>query len=164
MKPITTDLITFGFIKLILMHKLIVFLRPFAKYILAAWLLTMVALSSTPDLPTLKLRTSGSEIRLDYFIHFCEYGLLAFLAFLSSVNKNLAMSLKKYTFITLALSLFAFIDEYHQIFIPGRTVNIKDTISNLTGIFTALIFCLLFFRKSSNGFIKNSGGTDEKFI
>src|SRR5512133_1784612 len=118
------------------MHKLIVFLRPFAKYILAAWLLAIVALSSTPDLPTLKLRTSGSEIRLDYFIHFCEYGLLAFLAYLSSVNKNLTMSLKKYILVTLALALFAFLDEYHQIFIPGRTVNIKDTTSNLAGIIT----------------------------
>jgi VanZ family protein len=137
-----------------LMHKVIVFLRQFAKYILAAWLITIVALSSTPYLPTLKLRTSGSEIRLDYFIHFCEYGLLAFLAYLSSVNKFLTMSLKKYILVTVSLALFAFLDEYHQIFIPGRTVNIKDTMSNLAGIFTALIFCLLFFRNISNGFHK----------
>ncbi len=127
------------------MIKLITLLRPVAKYILGGWVITMIVLSSTPNLPTLKLHTAGSEIRLDYLIHFCEYGFLGFMAYLSFMKKNFRIDIKKFIFISLCLIVFALADEFHQRFIPGRTFNVKDILSNLLGIVSAIVFCVVVF-------------------
>jgi VanZ family protein len=129
------------------MVTLITFLRPFAKYVLALWVITIITVSSIPHLPVLKLNTSGSEIRLDYLIHFCEYGFLAFLAYLSFTGKDFRTNRKRLIIITLALIFFSLADEYHQILIPGRTFNVKDILSNLGGILAAYLFSIVIFRK-----------------
>jgi len=128
------------------MLRLIVLLRPFARYFLIVWFLTIIIVSSIPSLPTLKIHTPKSEIRLDYLIHFCEYGILAGMAFLTFVNSEFRMSNKKFVIITILLLLFAILDEYHQILIPGRAFNMKDIYSNITGIMGALVFCVVVFR------------------
>ena len=115
------------------MKKLIIFLRPFSKYLLIFWLIAIVTVSSIPHLPTPKIDTKHFEIRLDYLFHFCEYGLLTFLGLLSFVQKDFTMTLKKYLLITLALVIFALADEFHQKLIPGRTFNPRDIMSNMAG-------------------------------
>lgn len=131
------------------MIRLIIWCKPFAKYLLIFWLLTIIVVSSIPSIPTLKIHTSRSEIRLDYLMHFCEYGLLAFLAFLYFVSSEFRFNYKKFILITISIILFAIIDEFHQKFIPGRTFNVKDIYSNISGILAAVIFCVLIFRKIS---------------
>lgn len=128
------------------MLRLIIFLRPYARYFLIAWLLTIIIVSSIPSIPTLKIQTAKSEIRLDYLIHFCEYGILAGMAFLTFVNSEFKISNKKIVLITILLLLFAVLDEYHQKFIPGRAFNMKDIYSNMVGILGALVFCVVVFR------------------
>jgi VanZ family protein len=132
------------------MLRLLIFLRPFARYFLIAWLLTIIIVSSVPSIPTLKIHTAKSEIRLDYLIHFCEYGILAGMAFLTFVSSEFKMSNKKFALITILLLLFAILDEYHQILIPGRAFNMKDIYSNITGILGALVFCVIVFRAIAN--------------
>jgi len=127
------------------MFKLIIFLRPLARYLLIAWVLTIIILSSIPNIPTLKVHTARAEIRLDYLIHFCEYGVLTFIAFLSYAGGEFKISYKKYILITVGLILFAVLDELHQKLIPGRTYNIKDIISNVTGIVAATAFTVILF-------------------
>jgi VanZ family protein len=128
------------------MKKLIIFIRPYSKYLLVFWLVSIIIVSSIPHLPTPKIETGRIKIRLDYFFHFCEYGMLAFLALLSFVKKDFIITPKKYFLITLALLIFAVLDEYHQKLIPGRTFNPKDIMSNMAGIIAALIFCVWLFR------------------
>jgi VanZ family protein len=128
------------------MLQLIIFLRPYARYLLICWLLIILIVSSIPSIPTLKIHTAKSEIRLDYLIHFCEYGLLAGMAFLTFVNNEFRLSNKKFIIITAGLILFAILDEYHQKLIPGRAFNLKDIYSNIAGIFGALLYCLIVFR------------------
>ena len=128
------------------MLRLLVWCRPFAKYFMAAWLLTIIIVSSIPNIPTLKIHTSRAEIRIDYLIHFCEYGMLAFMAFLTFAPDDFKLKSKKYLIITISLILFAVLDEYHQKLIPGRSFNVKDILSNITGIMAASIFCVLIFR------------------
>lgn len=128
--------------------KLITLLKPFATYILVAWLIIIIILSSLPGIPTLKIHVSESDIRLDYLIHFCEYGSLAFLAYLTFV-KGFRTELKIFFLITVSLALFAVADEFHQKLIPGRSFNVMDIISNLSGIFAAMLFCVVTFRKIS---------------
>jgi VanZ family protein len=129
------------------MKSLIYNLRPFASYLLFAWLLAIIIVSSVPSIPTLKIHTGKTEIRLDYLIHFCEYGVLAFMAFLSFAGNKFKMSCRKFIIITLCLISFAILDEFHQKLIPGRSFNLKDILSNILGIFALLIFCALVFRK-----------------
>ncbi len=128
------------------MLKLIIYLRPVARYLLIAWVLTIIILSSIPNIPTLKIHTAKAEIRLDYLMHFCEYGVLAFMAQLSFTGNELRINYKKFFLITVSLILFAILDEYHQKLIPGRTFSIKDIASNITGILVAIILTLLIFR------------------
>ena len=131
------------------MIRLIICCKPFAKYLLIFWLLTIIIVSSIPSIPTLKIHTAKAEIRLDYLMHFCEYGLLTFLAFLYFVSSEFRFNYKKFILITISIILFAIIDEFHQKLIPGRTFNVKDIYSNITGIVAAVIFCALIFRKIS---------------
>ncbi|MBK7626902.1 MAG: VanZ family protein [Bacteroidales bacterium] len=131
------------------MFRLIQFLRPYARYFLITWLLIIITVSSIPSIPTLKIHTAKSEIRLDYLIHFCEYGLLAGMAFLAFVSSEFKMTNKRFFLITSCLILFAVLDEYHQKLIPGRAFNLKDIYSNIAGILAALVFCVVVFRMIS---------------
>jgi VanZ family protein len=128
------------------MLKLMIFLRTISRYLLIAWFLTIIILSSIPNIPTLKIHTARVEIRLDHIMHFCEYGVLTFLAFLSFAGNEFKINYKKFILITLSLILFAVLDELHQKLIPGRSCNIKDVLSNISGILAAIIFTLLVFR------------------
>ena len=107
----------------------------------------IIVFSSIPSLPTLRVHTARSEIRLDYLIHFLEYGLLTFMAFLHFVNSEFRLNYKKIILITISIILFAVIDELHQKLIPGRSFNVKDIISDIAGILAAVVFCVLVFRK-----------------
>lgn len=138
------------------MIRLIIWCKPYARYILALWFLAIISVSSVPRIPTLKIHTAHSEIRLDYLIHFCEYGFLAFMAFLTFADKEFRLKFKKYLLITLALIFFAVLDELHQKLIPGRAYNLKDILSNIAGIVAAAGFCGVVFRKiSTKIFIAN---------
>lgn len=129
------------------MIRLIIWCKPYARYILVFWFLTIISVSSVPSLPTLKIHTAKSEIRLDYLIHFCEYGFLAFMAFLTMADKEFRLKYSKFLIITLSLILFALMDEYHQKLIPGRAFNVKDILSNIAGILAACVYCVNIFRK-----------------
>jgi VanZ family protein len=137
------------------MVQLIILFKPFAKYLLAVWIVTIIVVSSIPSLPVLKIHAAKTEIRLDYLMHFCEYGFLAFLAFLSFTGIEFKMSSRKFILITLCLISFAFLDELHQILIPGRAFNLNDILSNVMGILAALLFCALVFRKIAEKIVKD---------
>lgn len=129
-----------------IMLKLIIFLRPFARYLLIAWTLTIIIISSIPNIPTLKIHTARAEIRLDYLMHFCEYGFLTFVTFLSFAGNEFRISYRKILLITISLIIFAIADELHQKLIPGRSYNIMDIMSNITGILAGIFFMLVVFR------------------
>lgn len=132
------------------MKQLIIDVRPFAKYLLIGWLAAIIIISSIPSLPTPKISIDKYVLRLDYLFHLCEYGGLALLAFLSFTGERFYLTFYKFLIIALSLVVFAFLDEFHQKLIPGRTFNPKDLISNITGIMASLILCILFFRKIAN--------------
>jgi VanZ family protein len=128
------------------MVRLIYLLQPFSKYLLIAWVVAIILVSSIPSIPPLKLQTAHNEIRLDYFIHFLEYGALTFLTFLAFAGGRFIMRFKKALILTLSILLFAVADEYHQKLIPGRTFNYNDILSNIAGVLAGVIFCVVIFR------------------
>ena len=85
-------------------------------------------------------------IRLDYLMHFCEYGLLTIIAFLSFAGIEFKIAFKKYIIILMSLIFFAVLDEFHQKLIPGRSFNVKDIMSNVTGILAVTVFTVIVFR------------------
>ena len=81
--------------------------------------------------------------------HFCEYGVLGLLAaraFISSAH----VGLRRHWFSAalLLVSLYALFDEYHQTFVPSRTGSIYDSLLDMTGGLTALVFALLWRSRS----------------
>jgi len=128
------------------MLRLIIWLKPYSRYFLVGWVLFILVFSSVPSLPTIKIHTAKSEIRLDYLIHHIEYGILGFLTFLSFSGIALRTGHRRFAILTVCLIAFAFLDEFHQKFIPGRTFNPIDLYSNWTGILVALIFCIVIFK------------------
>jgi VanZ family protein len=128
------------------MLRLIKGIKPYSKYLFIAWMVIILTVSSIPKLPVMKIETERGTIRLDYIIHICEYGSLAFLAFLSFADNNFRLNLKKYALLTAGIILFSLLDEFHQKLIPGRSFNVKDVYSNLTGIMAALVTCVILFR------------------
>jgi VanZ family protein len=138
------------------MLKLIIYLRPVARYLLIAWLLTIIIISSIPNIPTLKIHTARTEIRLDYLMHFCEYGVLTFIAFLSFSGKEFQINYKKIGLIAVSLILFAILDELHQKLIPGRSYNIKDIMSNVTGILAVTAFTVIVFRQVEDKIVQEN--------
>jgi VanZ family protein len=143
------------------MKYLIIFLKPLSKYLLVIWVITIAVVSSIPHLPTPKIETGKGVIRLDYLIHFSEYGALIILSLISFVNKDFILSIKKYVIIIMAVVAFALADEFHQKLIPGRTFNPKDILSNLTGIIAGAFFCYFFFKKIASDFT-NGAKSDNK--
>ncbi len=131
------------------MYKLIVFIRPHAKYLLIAWIIAIIIVSSSPSIPSLKIHTEKTDIRLDYLIHFLEYASLAFLTYLAFAGNDFSITVVLYLILTSCLIIFAIADESHQILIPGRTFNPKDLISNLAGVAGGLVFCAVVFRRIS---------------
>jgi VanZ family protein len=129
------------------MKSLIYFLKPYSRWILTFWIITISVVSSIPHLPTPKIETGKGVIRLDYLMHFCEYGALIFLSLLSFSGTKLTLSFKRYFLIILSVAVFALADEFHQKLIPGRTSNTRDILSNITGVIAGALICFLLFKK-----------------
>ena len=122
--------------------------KPYSNYLFAAWAVIIITVSSVPSLRTLRVRAGEFSLRLDYIIHATIYAILGFLGYLSFTDRNLFLRWRKLFLISFALLLFAFVDEFHQKYIPGRTFNLVDLISNITGIIAAFVFCYKIFTKS----------------
>ena len=137
------------------MYKLMVFFRPYAKYLLAVWIIAIISVSSVPSIPVLKIHTNKADIRLDYLIHFLEYLSLAFLTYLAFAGSNFRITPVKYITLTACLIVFAIADESHQLFIPGRTFNPRDLLSNILGVTGGLILCVFVFRRIAERSISN---------
>jgi VanZ family protein len=96
---------------------------------------------------------SEERLNLAHFIvrkaaHFSEYAVLALLAaraFLGSSRKKLR---RRWFIAALALVIvYSLSDEYHQTFVPTRTGSIYDSLIDMSGGLTALLFFMLHRRR-----------------
>ena len=110
----------------------------------------MIILSSIPNVPTLKIHTARYVFRLDYLMHFGEYGLLSFLAFIYFAENEFRIGYRKVIIIASCIILFAVLDELHQKLIPGRTYSTRDIMSDVTGVAAAIVFTIFIFRSLAN--------------
>ena len=77
------------------------------------------------------------------FLHIPEFGILAYLWMLA-LNKN-KNSLLRPGLWTMGISIsYGFLDEIHQLFVPGRYASFGDIIFNILGIIVGImIYSLL---------------------
>ncbi len=128
-------------------YRFLAWLRPYSAFALIAWLVTILIVSSLPNIPTLRIHAFRGEIRLDYLIHICELRLAATLTYLSVTSPSFRVRPGKFILITFYLVIFAFADEFHQKFIYRKVFSYSDLLSNLTGIALAGIITFFLFRK-----------------
>jgi len=102
------------------------------------WAFLIAIISVLPDSGGI-IEQSVSEFRWDYLEHFLGYFILGILYILWRSNRDFKINIIELTLFLVIGSLFGWIAEYIQIFIPGRTFNIIDLLYNLVGIITGTL-------------------------
>ena len=75
--------------------------------------------------------------------HFTIYGILGFLSFLSFIS-YIKLSFKVRVVISSAVCLFyAVFDEIHQLFVSGRSGEVRDVCIDFSGAISAILICIL---------------------
>lgn len=116
------------------------YIKSFAPYLLALWVIIILVFSSISNLPN--INTGKLEIRIDYILHFSEYCALAGLALLTFAKSSTTFWSQRVIILTLGLMIFASLDETHQLLIPARSFSIYDMISNFSGILIGILITL----------------------
>jgi len=102
------------------------------------WLL-ILTLTSLPGayMPDVKIN--------DKIEHFLAFGGLGFLLHLSLRIQNKFLILKKipWLFTIIIVACYAAFDELHQLFIPGRSCDIKDWIADMIGVSIGVVLMAL---------------------
>lgn len=76
--------------------------------------------------------------------HYCIFGGLGFFAYLTFVSyTNLKYKVRIFWMLETGL-LYAIIDEFHQSFVDGRSMQIVDILVDFGGVVTAVLVCGLF--------------------
>ena len=90
--------------------------------------------------------TSPETLAVVHFItrkiaHFTEYAILGFLAARAfRTSPRPAISHRWFLICAALIIVYALLDEYHQSFVPSRTASIFDSMIDIAGGLTALIF------------------------
>jgi len=123
------------------------------KIIFYIWLFLIILLALIPISTASKIKIHSKTFRIDYFEHFIVFAIGGVLNvfkendFSSKKNK---ISLIKWLSILILLSLIV---EIIQIFVPFRTVNIKDFLFNVYGLFTGTILSIIYLSLKKYFFI-----------
>lgn len=75
-----------------------------------------------------------------YIYHFAVFFALAFFILISSVKGNLKTYNKLFFLVFIIAVLYAASDELHQYFVPGRSCDLNDFITDCLGISLSFIF------------------------
>lgn len=90
-------------------------------------------------------QTGGTNL-VAVIYHIIVFFLFAFFLFAAITGKQKIKT--KYIWVVLIISLIhAFLDEFHQMFVPLRDASIRDIIINSLGIFLGIIFYTFIKRK-----------------
>lgn len=103
----------------------------------AGWAVVILVLTSWPN-PSLPISGRG----LDKVVHLGMYLVLGVL-----VGRAVPARSGRFGLIAAAsvLALFAALDEWHQILVPGRTASIWDWVADVLGILLGLLISNLLF-------------------
>ncbi|MFH1226575.1 MAG: VanZ family protein [Planctomycetota bacterium] len=105
------------------------------------WLLTgayagLIFLVSSFQLPPLPV---SPDISPDKIAHFFEYAVLAYLVYRACVDSGGFLRNKAPVISVLSAAIYAFSDEWHQLFVPGRQMSEWDFLFDSLGGITAVL-------------------------
>ena len=92
---------------------------------------------------------TGGTIKISIIYHLIVFFLFNFFLLMSiKGDREIKIS---YVVIALTISvLYAFLDEFHQFFVPLRSSSIQDILTDTIGIFLSTIFILYFKKKKED--------------
>jgi VanZ family protein len=114
-----------------------------------AWLVFILIMTLIPKLPVDPDSDKSlilGFIRLDYLVHFGVFGILGFLLGIWQIEK--IKRKKSIIFIFLFGLLFAYFDEFLQVFIEGRTYNIFDFYYNGIGFVIGFVSIIILNKRA----------------
>ena len=118
--------------------------RTYFIYIpLAVYWIILFVMTSLPSTMSISVGVS------DKIEHFGAYGLLSVFLFLALKFQSKYSVLSDYpaTFTIIIASLYGIIDEFHQLYIPGRSAEFYDWLADFSGSILAVIILRLLFYK-----------------
>ena len=118
-------------------------LRPFA------WLLAFILLTCAIFFEALHTPTIDNQIipHLDKIAHATAFACLAFLLFQFARSASLMLRWPGLVAIVLIVTILGAMDEYMQTFVPGRTADIKDGLSDIAGACIAVFLCFWWYNR-----------------
>ncbi|HLX13084.1 MAG TPA: VanZ family protein [Bacteroidota bacterium] len=116
------------------------------------WALFIFGASSIPGAAFPKLLI----LQYDKVIHMIFYGIFGCTVFLALEPKSIfpRPAWRRYFWTLLIVTLYGASDEFHQSFVPGRTMDSHDLMADFAGGCVALIFIMMYMRNrriSGNG-------------
>ncbi len=81
---------------------------------------------------------------LDKVVHFTFYGVFAWLL-LPAMSGTRA---RRVAMVLAFIAVFAALDEFHQKFIPGRTMDFEDWVADMSGAVTAVLVAIAARRRA----------------
>ena len=126
--------------------------RHFIRYQLPAllWAVIIFIISSVPGTRLPKL----VHLVSDKFIHasvFFIFGLLVYRALSSPARVPPRFEWWRLLTALIIVILYGFSDEFHQGFVPGRTVDLKDALADTAGCLVSGLVILLTSKRKSEG-------------
>lgn len=110
------------------------------------WVAIIVYFTLTPNGPNLNIEVKHQTYRLDYFSHFLVYFSLAILYLFWKADNYFNVKPKHLIYFLLAALIFSGLSEYIQEYIPGRTFNPNDFLSNAAGIIIGIVAPKVFLK------------------
>ena len=116
---------------------------PFSKFIPAiVWFFLVLILIVLPQQDIPEVDDLYHKIYIDKWIHAGIFGILAFL-FMWPFLKSASDSNKKvFLIIAVLASIWGYLTECIQIFVPGRSYDLLDWFADSLGVLIALLFTL----------------------
>jgi VanZ family protein len=121
-------------------------IRPFLKpenykYLTIGWAAIIFTVSTIPNLPQPEIADGqGFSIRFDYLFHFVVYFILGTLTAVWQSTKNPKIHTLRYVLVLFLGLVFALLDEWHQVLVPGRRFNPVDFYLNAIGFLAGFLF------------------------
>ena len=87
-------------------------------------------LSSRPAPEELKWIPIIAKLKL---VHIIEYGILYFLVWYAVIKTTSCNKLEAFSLALMFTILYGLTDEFHQIFVVGRTARLEDVVADIVG-------------------------------
>jgi VanZ family protein len=126
----------------------------FAKFA-AAWALFIFVLSSIPGaaFPHSKL------FSYDKLLHAGVYAVLGAFTFMALPRRWSERTGVLVLLSGVITTLYGFTDEFHQLFVPGRSADLRDVLADCVGGFVGALAATLFYATKAGGSDKADGPT-----